>query len=203
MKLLIVDDHEIVRDGLAVYLAQRDPGMAIVQARGGEQALAAIEADPAIDAVLVDLAMPGMGGLAAIAAIAALRADLPIVVLSASEDPGQVRAALQAGACGYIPKSASGNALWAALQFALAGNVYVPPLMAGATAARERGDGLARLTGRQADVLALLADGNTNKEIARALDLSEKTVKIHVTAIFKTLAVVNRRQAAALARPAA
>ena len=210
MKLLVVDDHEIVRQGLAAYFRQRDAGLALLVASSGEEACALLPHHPDLDAVLLDLAMPGMGGLALIAAMGELRQTLPVVVLSACEEPARVREALAAGARGYVPKSAGGNTLWSALQFVLSGNVYVPPLMLAADAAtpapsarRAPAEALARLTPRQADVMHLLAGGASNKQIARTLDLSEKTVKIHVTGIFKTLDVVNRRQAAALSRTCA
>ena len=206
MKLLVVDDHEIVQQGLAAYFRQRDAGLTLLVASSGEEACALLPDHPDLDAVLLDLAMPGMGGLALIVAMGALRRSLPVVVLSAFEEPARVREALSAGARGYIPKSAGGNTLWSALQFVLSGNVYVPPLMladaatAGPSARAAPAEAMARLTPRQADVLRLLAEGTSNKQIARTLDLSEKTVKIHVTGIFKALDVVNRRQAAALSR---
>ncbi len=208
MKLLIVDDHEIIREGLTAFLQHRDPGLLVRQADSGEAACQDVMDDRELDAVILDLMMPGMDGLAVIAQMARLRQDLPVVVLSSSEDPRDVRQALLAGARGYIPKSASRQTLWSALQLVLSGDVYVPPLILApddalpgrAAAAGAADPALSRLTHRQAMVLRLLAKGASNKEIARDLNLSEKTVKVHVTGIFKTLNVVNRRQAAEAAR---
>ena len=126
-------------------------------------------------------------------------------MLSSSEKPSDVRRALAAGALGYVPKSANSDTLMAALHLVLAGEVYVPPLLLDEpprpiAGARVRSDPARGLTERQFDALRLLARGLTNKEIALELELSEKTVKIHVGAIFKALGVVNRAQAAEAAR---
>jgi two-component system nitrate/nitrite response regulator NarL len=142
--------------------------------------------------------MPG-GGMAAIRALAARRPLLPIIVLSSSEAPEDVRQALAAGAVGYLPKSAAAQTMLSALRLVLAGEIYVPPLMLDAGGARPGGDGL---TQRQIAVLRLLCRGVSNKEIARDLGISEKTAKAHITAIFKALGAVNRLQAAAAARRA-
>jgi two-component system, NarL family, nitrate/nitrite response regulator NarL len=160
--------------------------------------------------VILDLAMTGIDGMSAILEFGKRRPQLPVIVLSSSEDPRDVRRALASGALGYIPKSASPQTLLAALQFVLSGNVYVPTFLldeTGSTPAEAAGDSRpnadARLTERQIDVLRLLCDGHSNKAIGGMLGLSDKTVKAHVTAIFKTLNVVNRTQAAAAAKQAA
>jgi len=145
-------------------------------------------------------------GFATLQEFGRLQPQLPVVVVSSSEDPRDVRRALAAGALGYVPKSAPPRTILAAVQFVLAGNVYVPTLLAEnpALTRDEAGDDGARksnvsLTGRQTDVLRLLREGRSNKEIGRKLGLSEKTVKVHVTALFKALNVANRIQAAAMA----
>ena len=207
MKLLIVDDHELMREGLSSFLRQCAPDVVVIQARNGEDACRVVVEDGDLDAVILDLTLPGMDGLAVAAMIADRRHDLPIMILSASEEPGDVRRALAAGARGYVPKSAPRQTLWSALQLVLSGNLYLPPLLLApdGTPVAGRPDktwspALSRLTGRQVDVLKLIADGASNKEIARLLNLAEKTIKVHVTSIFKTLGVVNRRQAAEAAR---
>jgi two-component system nitrate/nitrite response regulator NarL len=209
MRLLLVDDHALVREGVAALLQQGRAGVVVLQARDGEDGLALARAEPALDAVLLDLVLPGMDGLGAIAAFGRERPDLPVIVLAGSEDPRDVRRALAVGALGYVPKSADPMTLLSVLDFVLAGNVYVPPLLAledGADLAPSRagppGGARLELTGRQGDVLRLLARGLPNKSIAQALGLSDKTVKVHVTAIFRSLKVVNRTQAAAAAREA-
>ena len=157
---------------------------------------------------MLDLMMPGMAGMTAIREFGKRRADVPVIVLSSSEDPDDVRHALAAGALGYVPKSASPQTLVSALRFVLLGNIYVPPFildqvsnLADETAAAGTGAALApRLTDRQVEVLRLVCQGYSNKEIGRLLGLSDKTVKTHITAIFKALNVSNRTQAASVAR---
>jgi DNA-binding NarL/FixJ family response regulator len=209
MKLLIVDDHPVVREGLAALLRQAGSETTVLLAGDSSQGLALAEAHADLDAILLDLAMPGSDGWAAIGEFGRRRPELPVIILSSSEDPHDVRKALAAGALGYIPKSAPPKTLLAALQFVLAGNVYVPALLAHETPAQppaaddQGGPGSAAgLTARQIEVLRLLCDGRSNKEIGRTLGLSDKTVKVHVTAIFKAFNVVNRMQAAAAAKRA-
>lgn len=207
MKLLIVDDHPVVREGLAALLRQAGSETTVLLAGDSVQGLALAEAHADLDAILLDLAMPGGDGLAAIAEFGRRRPELPVIILSSSEDPRDVRKALAAGALGYIPKSAPPKTLLAALQFVLAGNVYIPALLAQESpepllTADDYGGtgGAAGLTARQIEVLLLLCAGQSNKEIARTLGLSDKTVKVHVTAIFRAFNVVNRMQAAAAAK---
>src|SRR6201996_8325573 len=206
MKLLIVDDHPVVREGLAALLRQLAPAMTVVLAEGGSEGLDLANKHPDLDVVILDLAMPGSDGFAMLHEFGKLPPQLPVVVVSSSEDPRDVRRALAAGALGYIPKSAPPRTILAAVQFVLAGNVYVPTLMAQDTAgvsdqAEDNGVPKSRvsLTSRQIDVLRLLCEGRSNKEIGRTLGVSQKTVKVHVTAIFKALNVSNRTQAAAMA----
>jgi DNA-binding NarL/FixJ family response regulator len=206
MKFLVVDDHPILREGLASLLQQAADGNQVVLASDSAEGLrlAALHAD--LDLVLLDLAMPGMDGMRAIAAFGQQRPALPVVVLSSSEDPEDVHSALSAGALGYVPKSAPAHTLLAALNLVLAGEVYVPPLLLNrprhAVSPTAGAEGPARLTERQIEVLRLLSAGESNKEIGLKLGLSEKTVKAHVTAIFRSLHVVNRTQAASAARKA-
>jgi DNA-binding NarL/FixJ family response regulator len=208
MRLLLVDDHAVVREGVSALVRQGRAGVQVLHARDAEEALALARTEPALDAVLLDLVLPGMDGVRAIEAFGRERPDLPVIVLAGSEDPRDVRRALAAGALGYVPKSADPPTLLSAIDFVLAGNVYVPPLLlyeerAEAPRPAEPAPELRlELTGRQVDVLRLLAQGLPNKSIAQALGLSDKTVKVHVTAIFRSLNVVNRTQAAAAARAA-
>ena len=204
MKLLIVDDHPVVRDGLAALLRQLGPEVTVLLAEGGSQGLALADGHPDLDLVVLDLAMPGSDGFATLHEFGRLQPQLPVVVVSSSEDQRDVRRALASGALGYIPKSAPPRTILAAVQFVLAGNVYVPSLLAENPTREEAGNDSARksnvsLTGRQIDVLRLLREGRSNKEIGRKLGLSEKTVKVHVSALFKALNVANRIQAVAMA----
>lgn len=209
MKLLIVDDHAIVREGVAAMLRQAGPDTMVLQAGDGAEGVRLAEAHPDLDAVFLDLQMPGADGMSAVPEFGRRRPDLPVIVLSSSEDPEDVRRALGLGALGYVPKSALPQTLLSALRLVLAGDIYVPPLMVDAAArggpsapAADAGRHGA-LTERQREVLQLLSEGLSNKDIGRALNLSDKTVKAHITAIFKALDVVNRTQAASAARRAA
>ena len=209
MKILIVDDHPIVREGLAALLRQAGSTTTVLLAEDSAQGLTIAEAHADLDAILLDLALPGSDGWVTIGEFGRRRPELPVIILSSSEDPRDVRKALAAGALGYIPKSAPPKTLLAALQFVLAGNVYVPALLAQETpgaplaADDQGGPGIAvGLTLRQIEVLRQLCDGRSNKEIGRTLGLSDKTVKVHVTAIFRAFNVVNRMQAATAAKRA-
>lgn len=203
MKLLIIDDHSIVREGVAALLAQPGADAVVFQAASAASGLAEIDAHSDLDAVLLDLNMPGEDGFSALREIGRRRPDLPVIVLSSSEDPADVRDALAAGAFGYLPKSSTPKTLMSALQLVLSGEVYVPLIMlkdvdskAERDASPRRGDRINPLTERQIAVLRLLARGLSNKEIGRELSVAERTIKAHVTAIFKSLGVTSRAQAA-------
>lgn len=205
MKLLVIDDHSIVLDGLAALLVSAKPDAVVLTAQDADSARKLLGAHPDIDIILLDLRMPGFSGHEAITQFVRMRPDLPIIVLSSSEDPSDVRKAIALGALGYVPKSASRRALLSAIDLVMNGEIYVPALIVGhsdsATRGGEPGAQVApHLTDRQIEVLALLSQGQSNKSIAVGLNLSEKTVKIHISAIFKALNVVNRTQAAAVGR---
>jgi DNA-binding NarL/FixJ family response regulator len=207
MKLLIVDDHPFLRDGLAALLMQIGPDTTVLQARDANEGIALVDDHLDLDVVILDLAMPGMEGLQALSEFGRRRPDLPVIVLSSSEDPRDVRRALASGALGYVPKSASQHVLLSAIRLVLNGDLYIPPLIldekVGTIVRRTNnieGESSRLLTARQIEILTLLSEGKPNKTIAAALALSEKTVKTHITAIFKALNVVNRTQAAAAGR---
>ena len=209
MKFLIIDDHPVVRHGLGVLLQQNEPEAAILLANHAQEGLQIAELNDDLDAVFLDLSMPGISGMQAIEEFGKRRPALPVIVISSSEDPEDVRRALALGALGYVPKSAGSQTILSALRLVLSGEVYIPALMlfsaaASVESAAPRGGPAAvdQLTERQVEVLKLLADGLQNKEIAYALGLAEKTVKTHISAIFKTLNVINRTQAASHAREA-
>jgi two-component system nitrate/nitrite response regulator NarL len=207
MKLLIIDDHPVLRDGLASLLRQVGPDTVIVEAPDAHEGILLAERQTDLDLVILDLTMPGMPGFEALSELGRKRPDLPVIVLSSSEDPKDVRKALSSGALGYVPKSASQHVLLSAIRLVLNGDLYIPPLVL-EQIARDgpanvaKGGNPSLLTARQVEVLTLISEGNPNKTIATKLALSEKTVKAHITAIFRALNVVNRTQAAAAAREA-
>jgi two-component system nitrate/nitrite response regulator NarL len=200
MKLLVVDDHPLVRAGVASALqslAGTDP---VLQAGDGIEALDQLAQHPDVAAILLDLRMTGMAGLALLIQLTRLHPGMPALVLSSSEDPDDVRRVLKAGARGYCPKSANPATVIAALQLVLSGEVYVPPFMAMSAEVEAAPSEPSGLTPRQHEVLQALCSGMSNKEIARALGMQEKTVKGHVSAIFRCLNVVHRLQAVEAAR---
>lgn len=202
MKLLIVDDHPLMRAGVAACLRTIDSDVEVLEAADAEQALAAVRAHADIDCCVLDLGLGARSGLEVLRQLQGVRPRLPALMLSASEDPGHVRAALAAGARGYCPKSAGDNTLLAALRVVLAGELYVPPLMVTAAAPEHTLPIDTPLTERQFEVLRLLCQGDPNKIIARKLATQESTIKAHVSAIFRALGVVNRAQAIRAARQA-
>lgn len=205
MKLLVVDDHPLLREGLAALLRQARPEIQVILAGSGADGLDRAAAEAGIEAILLDIVLPGEDGLAVLRDFGRRFPSLPVLVLSASEDPDLVQRSLEAGALGYIPKSASRQTFLTALQLVLDGEIYVPPLLLASLGDpgryRDGASGaILRLSARQKEVLRLVADGRSNKEIGNLLGLAEKTVKSHVTAILRTLDVGNRTQAASLLR---
>jgi DNA-binding NarL/FixJ family response regulator len=199
-RVLIADDHPLYCDALRAVVPQACPGAEISEANSQEQVLAAVTAGRAFDLVLLDLNLPGATGLSCLSALRQAVPTTPIVVVSAVGDPKIMQDVIVGGASAFIPKSAPSQVLINALRVTLAGGTYMPTGIVAALrsvdAARLRGE----LTLRQRRVLELLSTGLSNKRIARALDISEITVKAHVTAIFRKLGVSNRVQAGLEAR---
>ena len=212
LKVLVIDDHPLVQEGVSAALESLADDVTVMAARDAEQGLATAAENPDLDLVLLDLALPGMSGFNLIGKLHERLPSLPVVVLSALEEPENVRHAINAGAMGFVPKSAATRVLLEVLQQVLEGNVTVPlalqssgpPVshaLPGATGEPSASEpDVALLTLRQLEVLSRVCQGKTNKQIATELGLSEKTVKAHVTAIFKVLGVVNRTQAVLVAR---
>lgn len=201
MKVLLADDHALFREGVRLVLESLVEGpLEVVEASDYIQALAAIRADDSIDVGLVDLNMPGMDGFSGIEALKRASPDLHLVVVSASEQPRDVRRALDSGAHGYITKSSPSAAMLEAIRLVLTGETFISPGLdvpeIGGVTGGDADVLRQALTPRQRDVLAMLRQGKSNKEIARDLDLAEITVKLHVTAILRALGVENRTQAA-------
>ena len=208
MNILVVDDHPVLREGISALLRQDGTDTVVLQAGSAAEALELINEHADLDVVVLDLMLPGMGGLQALTEFAKIRPELPVIMLSSSEDPRDAHNAFAQGALGYVPKSSSRYVLLSAIKLVLNGELYVPKLFVelgsepGATTFTPQRESSLSLTDRQIEVLRLISDGWPNKTIATELGLSEKTVKAHITAIFRALKVVNRTQAAAAGRKA-
>jgi len=206
LQILVIDDHPLFLEGMAAVLRRFEHGVAVDTATSAESGLRAARAST-YDIVLLDLALPGMDGFTALREFHRSFPSLPVVVLSATEHPEDMHRAIEFGALGFIPKSSVTGQLFHALREVLKGNVYVPA-HAAVSDDRARAEfppapnasGLDALSLRQMDVLARLCQGLSNKQTARELELSEKTVKAHVTSIFRALGVVNRTQAVLVAK---
>ncbi len=199
IRILIADDHGIVRQGLRMYL-QFDKELEIVgEASNGKEALdLAIRLHP--DVVLMDILMPVMDGLQATAAIRRMLPDTEVVALTSVLDDATIHKAIRAGAIGYLLKDTGSDELCRAIHAAVDGQVQLSRQVAQRMAAeREEGDLLQSLTERELEVLQLIAQGCSNKEIARSLSIAEKTVKAHVGSILSKLAAASRTQAALIA----
>jgi DNA-binding NarL/FixJ family response regulator len=198
MKILVIDDHALVREGLRNVMQGLGSDVEVLEAEFGQQGCNLAAQHPDLDLVLLDLALPDMSGLDALDLFGMRHADLPVVILSGTGDAQVMRQCLDRGAAGFLPKSSLSGILVSALRLVLAGGTYVPPEMLFDTSPRtRRPDTLAGLgiTRRQAEVLQLMVNGCSNKDIARQLGLSDQTIKTHVTAILRTLNVQSRSRA--------
>ncbi len=193
LTVLIVDDHFVVRSGLAASLEVEDDIEIVGEAKRGDEALAAYQRRrPGV--VLMDLQLPGLGGVQATAALCAHDPQARILIYSTFAHDDEVQSALDAGALGYVQKSASRDELLAAVRQVAAGGNYLPPELA------QRLKNLrlcAAITSREREVLELIANGHANKQIASLFEISEDTVKRHVSHILEKLGVHDRAQATA------
>jgi DNA-binding NarL/FixJ family response regulator len=194
--VLIVDDHplfrEAMRDVVGRLFAAKGWEATCSEAASFDEALAAMAQTPDLDLILLDLYMPGTRDLSGLLGLRAGAPATPIVVVSSLTDADTMRRAMLCGAAGFIPKASSKERMVDALQVVLAGGVYWP---AECTQLRRESSAVAALTPRQAAVLARLVDGKSNKEIGRDLCISDMTVKVHVSAVLRSLGVVTRAQA--------
>lgn len=207
MKIVIADYYALLRDGLGILVKELTDDVATLHCESFDDVLEALEHE-SIDLALLDFNLPKLDGFASIRAAHERFPRVPIVITAASERWSDACGAIESGARGYIPKSASSAIMLAALRLILSGGVYLPPLMNQANGPASRhSNGRAepdlppdlavdrRLTPRQLEVLRCLARGQSNKEIAYQLGLSQGTVKIHIAAIFRAFKVRNRTQA--------
>lgn len=207
MHILLADDHPLFRLALTQAVRAVAPEASIAEAGRFDEARAALAAQPDIDLVLLDLHMPGNHGLMGLATLRGEHPAVAVAMISAHDDPLTIRRALAYGAAGFISKRASFDELCEALRAVLLAQTWLPPSLRGAVAAappeasdRALATRLANLSPQQMRVLALVADGLLNKQIADRLDVQERTIKAHLTSIFERLGVRNRTQAGVLLR---
>lgn len=205
--LLIADDHPLFRAALRQAAADAVADTQIFETDSLDGVLAVLDREPGIDLVLLDLHMPGNHGLAGLAAIRAQYPGVAVVVVSANDDPRVVRRALDHGAAGFLPKSAGLDELREAIRAVLACEQWLPMSLKASVARTHSSSAdaelaarLASLSPQQFRVLTLVAEGLLNKQIADRLDVQERTVKAHLSAIFERLAVRNRTQAGVVLR---
>ena len=206
MNILVADDHPLYRGALKNLLLRLEENVTIVEIDNFDQLGDMVdERDDEFDLILLDIRMPGSSFQDVVTRLRTEQPTIPIVIISASDSTVDIRKSLELGAQGYIPKSSSSAIMLSALRLVLSGGVYIPPLLLneatvpalGAIASKPNGfnGGEHPLTARQQNVLSLMAEGQSNKNIAKNLNLAESTVKVHVTAILKALKVNNRTQA--------
>jgi DNA-binding NarL/FixJ family response regulator len=201
--LLIADDHPLFREALRGAVARVLPDARLCEADSVAALHALVEAEPDADLLLLDLNMPGAHGFSALVHLRAVHPQLPVVVVSAREEPAVMRRALDHGAVGFIPKSANAATLGEAITAVLDGDRWAPPAALSAPAAAPDEHDAARrlreLTPSQFRVLQMIGAGLLNKQIAYELGVSEATVKAHVTAVLRKLGATNRTQAVLIA----
>ncbi|WP_162045416.1 response regulator [Vibrio taketomensis] len=197
--IIIADDHPLFRNALFQAIHMAISGANLLEADSLEALISLLGKEPDADLLLLDLKMPGANGMSGLIQMRAEFPDLPIVVVSASEEPSVVTQVKSHGAFGFIPKSSDMRELIAALNQVLGGEPFFPEgSITNHAACTDLAEKIATLTPQQYKVLGMLSDGLLNKQIAYELNVSEATIKAHMTAIFRKLGVKNRTQAVIL-----
>ncbi len=199
LKFVVADDHPLFRGALKQALSGMDGELEIFEAGNFDQARAIVAGHDDLDMILLDLSMPGASGLSGLVAMRGLQAAVPVVVVSAHDDPETMRRALNLGASGFISKSSSMETIRSAIAAVLDGGIWAPEdIDLGVEADPEISDLIQRLqtlTPQQARVLSMIAEGLLNKQIAYELKVSEATIKAHVSAVLQKLGVDSRTRA--------
>jgi len=202
VRIVVADDHPLFREGVVHSLSGKGGVNVVGQAETGEQALR-LTRDLLPDVLLLDIGMPGQGGLSTVGQVAIACPATKIVMLTVSENEDDLLAAFKAGARGYLLKGISARDLVAAIRAVAGGDVYVSPALAGRMLSELSGDRppdpLSELTPRETEILRLVAQGMTNREIGERLSLAEKTIKHYMTNVLGKLHVRSRLEAALLA----
>ena len=202
MRILVADEQELFRAGLLHVVGEVVSDPQIYEAESFQEALVRARRSGPFDLILLGLTMPDgtmYGAFRGVAALGKICPRASIVILSTSEDPGDVERALAQGARGYVLKSSRAEVLHHVLSLVIAGEIYVPPIVMARRFGGDETSAFGRLTPRERQVLARLIDGLSNKAIAQALSIGEGTVKVHLKAVLRKLHVANRTQAATLA----
>jgi len=205
MRILLIDDHTLFRDSLEHVLKQLDPNVTAVHAGTAREAIAAATFYQDLDLILLDRSLADTDGISILPQLREAAKGSPVVVISGSARAGDVQRALEAGAASYVPKTVGAQELLLALRRLLAGEAYLPPMLLAAVGPANNKPRppprikVDHLTERQSEVLFLLTEGLSNKGIAERLDISEGTVKLHVSAIMRALGARNRTEAALVA----
>lgn len=200
-RVIVADDHPLFRSAIQQALKQLYDGIEFIDANDFDSLEQLIESTPDVDLVLLDLHMPGMQGFSGLVYLCKRVPDLPVIMVSANEDPHIIQRSIEHGAAGFIPKSSSVEEILDAINTVLRGDVWLPPEVANSdvagrtTSEIELAERMKQLTPQQFRVLGMISQGMLNKQIAHELDVSEATIKVHVTAIMRKLGVTNRTQA--------
>lgn len=202
-RIVIADDHPLVRGALRQAVESRFRPAEVIEVGSFDEAVAEVSRQDDVDLLLLDLAMPGVEGFSGLIYLRAQHPSIPVVIVSANDDPGVIRRSLGFGASGFIPKTVSMETMAEALDTVLKGGAWTPPdVDLSQPVDRETSDlvkKLATLTPQQVRVLMMLSQGLLNKQIAYELSVSEATVKAHVSAILQKLGVDSRTQAVIVA----
>jgi DNA-binding NarL/FixJ family response regulator len=198
--VIVADDHPLFRTAIREALATEQDRTTFLEANSFESLQQLVDDNREVDLVLLDLHMPGVSGFAGLVYLCKRYPSVPVVIISANEDPVVIRRALEHGAAGFIPKSSSMDTITKAINAVLMGEIWSPPLNHSGRSGRnaselELADRMAQLTPQQYKVLMMMSQGLLNKQIGYELKVSEATVKAHVTAIMSKLGVNNRTQA--------
>lgn len=196
MRLLIADDHDLLRDALRSHFEREAPGTSVQGVGTVSEALKVLDDGQPFDMLLLDLRMPGMNGLNGLVRLRERYPSLKIALMSGEAKNEDVRLAMAHGAVGFLPKTLPGTALLKAVQRMMAGEVFMPENMAENAMATDSSALNGTFTRREREVLDFLLKGQSNKEIARALELEEVTVKLHIRGLCRKLGAKNRTQAA-------
>jgi len=195
-RILVVEDHALVREGLVATLRRLDGEVDVFQAGDAESAMRFLTDVAELDLILIDLMLPGMNGFSLLSVLRKRFPSVPVMVVSALDDSTTVQRAIRLGAAAFVPKSFSGDELLSAVRLVCEGGEYFPPTSSQLGTGARRKPGVSRdvsgrygLTGAQGRVLGLLAAGKSNREIAQLLGVTEGTVKVHLSAIYRAMNV--------------